>query len=74
MSRAKAKLALLRDLQCKQPDYILTKRDCELIRTALVGHISIYNSLGTTERSNTTNKKIEEMTRLYLHFLKLING
>lgn len=74
MSRAKAKLALLRDLQCKQPDYILTKRDCELIRTALVGHLFIYNSLGPTERSSTTDKKIKEMTQLYLHFLKLING
>ena len=74
MSRAKAKMALLQDLQCKQPDYILTKRDCDLIRAALNSHINIYRSLGPTERSSTTDKKIEEMTRLYLHFLKLSNG
>ena len=36
MSRAKAKLAILHDLQCKQPDYIFTKKDCDLISDALL--------------------------------------
>lgn len=35
MSRAKAKLALLRDLQCRLPDFILTKKDCDMIAKAL---------------------------------------
>ena len=36
MSRAKAKLALLHDLQCKEPDWILTKKDCDMIADALL--------------------------------------
>ena len=36
MSRAKAKLAIVHDLQCKQPDWILTKKDCDMIANALV--------------------------------------
>ena len=36
MSRAKAKLVLMRDLQCKQPDWVLTKKDCDMIADALV--------------------------------------
>ena len=36
MSRAKAKLAKLTDLQCKQPTYIITKKDCDLICNALL--------------------------------------
>ncbi len=36
MSRAKAKLVLMRDLQCKQPDWVLTKKDCDMIANALV--------------------------------------
>ena len=35
MSRAKAKLVLMRDLQCKQPDWVLTKKDCDMIANAL---------------------------------------
>lgn len=36
MSRAKAKLAVVVDMQCKQPDFVLTKRDCDMIANALV--------------------------------------
>jgi len=36
MSRAKAKLALIHDLQSKQPDWVLTKKDCDMIAKALV--------------------------------------
>lgn len=35
MSRAKAKLAIMHDLQCKQPDWVLTKKDCDIIANAL---------------------------------------
>lgn len=35
MSRAKAKLAIIHDLQCKQSDWILTKKDCDMIANAL---------------------------------------
>jgi len=35
MSRAKAKLAILHDLQCRYPDWILTKKDCDRIANAL---------------------------------------
>lgn len=35
MSRAKAKLALIHDLQSKQCDMILTKKDCDMIAEAL---------------------------------------
>ena len=41
MSRAKAKLALLHDLQSKQSDIILTKKDCDMIASALVTTYSI---------------------------------
>ena len=36
MSRAKAKLVLMRDLQCKHPDLVLTKKDCDMIAKALL--------------------------------------
>lgn len=36
MSRAKAKLAVVHDLQSKQDDIILTKKDCDMIATALL--------------------------------------
>ena len=36
MSRAKAKLAVIHDLQGKQPDIILTKKDCDIIADALI--------------------------------------
>lgn len=35
MSRAKAKLVIMHDLQCKQPDWVLTKKDCDMIAKAL---------------------------------------
>lgn len=35
MSRAKAKLAVLHDLQSREADYILTKKDCDMIARAL---------------------------------------
>jgi len=35
MSRAKAKLAIVHDLQNKQQDVILTKKDCDRIADAL---------------------------------------
>lgn len=35
MSRAKAKLAIVHDLQNKQSDVILTKKDCDMIAEAL---------------------------------------
>ena len=35
MSRAKAKLVIMQDLQCKQPDWVLTKKDCDMIANAL---------------------------------------
>ena len=35
MSRAKAKLAILKDLQCKNPNVILVKKDCDMIAYAL---------------------------------------
>lgn len=35
MSRAKAKLVIMHDLQCKQPDWVLTKKDCDMIANAL---------------------------------------
>ena len=35
MSRAKAKLVIMHDLQCRQPDWILTKKDCDMIANAL---------------------------------------
>jgi len=36
MSRAKAKLAVIHDLQNRQSDVILTKKDCDMIATALL--------------------------------------
>ena len=36
MSRAKAKLALMHDLQSRQCDVILTKKDCDMIADALL--------------------------------------
>ena len=36
MSRAKAKLAVLHDLQSREADYILTKKDCDMIAQALI--------------------------------------
>ena len=36
MSRAKAKLAIVHDLQSKQYDVILTKKDCDMIAAALL--------------------------------------
>lgn len=36
MSRAKAKLATIHDLQCKECDVILTKKDCDMIADALL--------------------------------------
>lgn len=36
MSRAKAKILRLTDLQCKHSDFILTKKDCDLICEALL--------------------------------------
>ena len=35
MSRAKAKLVIMHDLQGKQPDWVLTKKDCDMIAHAL---------------------------------------
>lgn len=35
MSRKNAKLARITDLQCHQPDVILTKKDCDMIANAL---------------------------------------
>ena len=35
MSRKNAKLAKIIDLQCRQPDIILTKKDCDTIAEAL---------------------------------------
>jgi hypothetical protein len=42
MSRAKAKFAMLHDLQNRQSDIILTKKDCDLISDAL------YTYFGTS--------------------------
>lgn len=36
MSRAKAKLAIVHDLQSKQNDIILTKKDCDIIADTLL--------------------------------------
>ena len=36
MSRAKAKLAIVHDLQSRQNDVILTKKDCDMIADALL--------------------------------------
>lgn len=36
MSRAKAKLAVIHDLQGRQSDIILTKKDCDMIADALI--------------------------------------
>jgi len=36
MSRAKAKLAVVHDLQSKQDDIILTKKDCDMIARAIL--------------------------------------
>lgn len=36
MSRAKAKLAMMHDLQSRQCDVILTKKDCDMIADALL--------------------------------------
>ena len=36
MSRAKAKLAMMHDLQSRQCDVILTKKDCDMIASALL--------------------------------------
>ena len=35
MSRAKAKIAVLHDMQCRYSDVILTKKDCDMIKNAL---------------------------------------
>ena len=35
MSRKNAKLAKIKDLQCHQPDIVLTKKDCDTIAEAL---------------------------------------
>jgi len=36
MSRAKVKLAMMHDLQSRQNDVILTKKDCDMIASALL--------------------------------------
>lgn len=36
MSRAKAKLAILHDMQNRQSDLILQKKDCDMIAAALL--------------------------------------
>ena len=36
MSRAKVKLAIVHDLQSRQDDIILTKKDCDMITSALL--------------------------------------
>ena len=41
MSRAKAKLALLHDMQSRLSDVILTKKDCDMIDHALLATYSI---------------------------------
>lgn len=35
MSRSKAKLVILHDMQCRLPDIVLTKKDCDMIAKAL---------------------------------------
>lgn len=54
MSRAKAKLVIMYDLQCKQPVWVLTKKECDMIAHALV---------------ETYGFKEPLMTRFY-HYLK----
>ena len=36
MSRAKAKIAILHDMQSRYSDVILTKKDCDMIKKALL--------------------------------------
>ena len=36
MSRAKAKIAILHDMQSRYSDFILTKKDCDMIKKALL--------------------------------------
>lgn len=36
MSRAKAKIAVLHDMQSRYSDFILTKKDCDMIKKALL--------------------------------------
>lgn len=36
MSRAKAKIAVLHDMQSRYSDVILTKKDCDMIKKALL--------------------------------------
>lgn len=54
MSRAKAKLAILHDLQCKQPDIILTKKDRDKNLK------SIMHYLLDKGRINTTHEDIDK--------------
>lgn len=41
MSRAKAKLAIIHDLQGKQNDVVLTKKDCDMIADALLAKYTL---------------------------------
>lgn len=36
MSRAKAKIAVLHDMQSRYSDFILTKKDCDMIKKGLL--------------------------------------
>ena len=45
MSRAKAKLVIMHDLQCKQPDWVLTKKDCDMIANALAETYGLKDSV-----------------------------
>ena len=36
MSRAKAKIAVLHDMQSRHSDFILTKKDCDMIKKGLL--------------------------------------
>lgn len=45
MSRAKAKLVIMHDLQCRQPDWILTKKDCDMIANTLYKTYSLKDSV-----------------------------
>ena len=64
MSRSKAKLATIHDLQCQVSNCTLTKRDLEFI----------VRGLRTLDKSKFTEREVKEHESLTLYFSHLTYG
>ena len=45
MSRAKAKIAVLHDMQSRYSDVILTKKDCDMIKKGIVRNLQMERNI-----------------------------